>query len=59
MKALSRFLLIALILASLSGCAGTQYNTIVTGPGQPNYRSDCGMMDQQECHNWFYGSGGP
>ena len=59
MKTLSRLLLLVLLLAYLSGCAGTQYSTMGTGSGQQNYRSGCAMMDQQECRNWFYGSGGP
>ena len=58
MKTLTRFLFIALFLVSLSGCAGT-YTAIGTDPGQPNHPNNCPMMNDQDCHAWFYGSGSP
>jgi hypothetical protein len=58
MKTLTRFLFIALFLVSLSGCAGT-YTAIGTDSGQSDHPNNCPMMNDQDCHAWFYGSGSP
>ena len=58
MKTLSRLLLIALFLASLSGCAGT-YTGLEPDSRRLDHPGNCPMMNDQDCRAWFYGSGGP
>jgi hypothetical protein len=61
METIKRLALIALLLATLSGCAYGTYNTYGggsgPGPGEPrsNYLSNCPMTDPNDCYTWFYG----